>query len=83
MTKIGFDKNAHFKKKHGNKYKYGNDDSDNDSNNNNNDDDDQTPPSEQIRASDGALITNFEVGQEDENSLALAGGLKGIRALRK
>ena len=36
---------------------------------------------EQTRAVDGALITNFEI--KDEEDSKYAGGLKGIRALRK
>ena len=40
-------------------------------------------PSEQTRANDGALIINYEVPiEEEEEKVALAGGIKGIRALR-
>jgi hypothetical protein len=44
-------------------------------------------PRETFRAQDGALITNYEVGYADEpeedDKLNYAGGIKGIRALRK
>lgn len=39
--------------------------------------------SEQTRAQDGALITNYEtMAAEDEEKVVYAGGVKGIRALR-
>lgn len=44
-------------------------------------------PRETFRAQDGALITNYEVGYADEpeedDKLNYAGGIKGIRALRR
>ena len=41
---------------------------------------DEETPQEQIKAADGALITNFEVNVEED--ILYAGGVKGIRALR-
>ena len=41
-------------------------------------------PHEKTRLMDGALITNFEVQFEEEpEEIVYAGGIKGIRALRK
>ncbi len=41
-------------------------------------------PHEKTRLMDGALITNFEVQFEEEpEEIVYAGGIKGIRALRR
>ena len=41
-------------------------------------------PHEKTRLQDGALITNYEVQFEEEvEEIVYAGGIKGIRALRK
>eukprot|EP00347_Sterkiella_histriomuscorum_P023793 403333368 len=41
-------------------------------------------PSEQVRASDGALIINYEVAiEEEEDKVVYSGGVRGIRALRQ
>ena len=41
-------------------------------------------PHEKTRLQDGALITNFEVQFEEEpEEIVYAGGIKGIRALRR
>lgn len=45
--------------------------------------DDLVKPQEKVRTGDGALITNYEVPLEEEEPEIYAGGLKGIRALRK
>jgi hypothetical protein len=42
----------------------------------------ETKPNETIRLDDKSMIRNFEVDFEEEEELAYAGGIKGIRALR-
>ena len=42
----------------------------------------ETKPNETIHLDDKSMIRNFEVDFEEEEELAYAGGIKGIRALR-
>ena len=42
----------------------------------------ETANREVIHAEDGVLIQNYEVDFEDEEELVMAGGLKGLKALR-
>lgn len=60
-----------------------NSDSDEDEDEDEEDEDDK--PHEKVRLGDGACIINYEVNVEEdqEEELVYAGGIKGIRALRK
>jgi hypothetical protein len=56
--------------------------SDSDEDEEDNEEDDK--PHEKVRLSDGACIINYEVNvEEEEEEIVYAGGIKGIRALRK
>jgi hypothetical protein len=46
---------------------------------------DDGKPQERIKLKDGATIINYEVDveEEEEEEIVYAGGIKGIRALRK
>ena len=42
----------------------------------------ETKPNETIKLQDSSMIRNFEVDFEEEEEIAWAGGIKGIRALK-
>lgn len=39
-------------------------------------------PQEKIKATDGICIQNYEVDYQEEEEIVMAGGIRGIRALR-
>lgn len=42
----------------------------------------ESKPNESIQLSDATVVKNFEVDFDEEEEVAYAGGIKGIRALR-